>query len=119
MSDVDRRARINGSDAGLLVGGLAPLLVSPVLACLLVPQFTPVFAGFGNDLPSPTRFILRYHPYGFALALLVVAVWQLWPLPETRGVAALVFGIVLTAALWCACVYWLYAPIFRLGAAIG
>jgi len=119
MSDADRRALRTGSDAGLVVGGVAPLVVSWALACVLVPQFTSVFAGFGTELPWPTRFVLRYYPYGLALTLLVVAVWQLWPRAETRGLAVLVFGIVLTAVLWCACLYSLYVPIFHLGATVG
>jgi type II secretory pathway component PulF len=119
MSDAKPSARRTASDTGLVAGGIVPLLASWVLACLLVPQFASVFAGFGPELPWPTRFILRYHPYGFVLALLVVAVWQLWPRAETRGLAALVFGVVLTAVLWCACMYSLYLPIFRLGATVG
>ena len=61
MSDADRRALRTGSDAGLVVGGVAPLVVS-------------------------------------------------W---------ALVFGVVLTAVLWFACLYSLYVPILHLGATVG
>jgi len=52
-------------------------------------------------------------------ALPVAGIWWLWPRSEKRGLAALVSGFGLTALLWCACIYSLYMPIFRLGASVG
>jgi hypothetical protein len=119
MADTDHRRHSLGKDAGLIAGGMAPVLISWGLAQRVIPNFATVLASFGIDLPWSTRFVLHYYPYSFVLALLIIVVWWLWPRSQTRGLAALVCGIGLAAALWCTFIYSLYTPILSLGASVG
>ena len=119
MADSDHRRHSLDEDAGPIMGGMAPVLVCWGLAQLLIPNFATLLVSFGTELPWATRFILHYYDFAFLLALLVVVAWWIWPREESRGLAALVFGVVLAAVLWCAGIYSLYMPIFQLGAIVG
>jgi hypothetical protein len=105
MSEADRSAREAGADAIDVAAGIAPVLVFWGLSCLVFPRVSLYAKVFGNDLPWPAHIVVHYHGYGFVLGLLVVAVWRLWPWPETSGRAALAFGFVLTTALFVGSVY--------------
>lgn len=94
--------------------GMTNVLVVAVAALVFVPKFKLVFDGFGSDLPPATLLMLATYR-GWALAaLLVPAVWLLWPDRQARGVAALLAGIATALALTGFGLWACYSPIFLL-----
>jgi len=110
---------VTSADGLCLAGGAIPLLLVWAIAEFVVPQFASVYASFGAELPTATRWLLASYPYGFVLPVLVVAVWAGWPKPASRGIAALVTGATSVALLVISALIALYLPIFRLGAVVG
>jgi len=99
--------------------GMTNVLVVAVAALVFVPKFKLVFDGFGGDLPQATLLMLAtYRAWGLA-ALLVPAVWLLWPDRQARGVAALLTGIVTALALTGFGLWACYSPIFLLAERVG
>jgi hypothetical protein len=117
-NDIDRK-RFASAGLSWLLGAIAPLLVVWAAAFVVVPRFALVFKNFSADVPLATWILIRYYPYVPVLGLVVLAVWQLWPRAEDRGVAALVAGLLISSVLCVAGIYALYAPIFQLGTSAG
>lgn len=99
--------------------GVLNVLAVAVAALVFVPKFKTMFDGFGADLPLATLLMLAtYRGWGMA-ALLVPAVWLVWPDRQARGVAALFTGIATAVALTGFGLWARYSPIFTLAAMVG
>jgi type II secretory pathway component PulF len=103
---------------GLFLGVSAGIVLA-IGALFVVPQFRDVFVSFGAKLPPETNLLLAtYHWWGI-VPLATFALWAFWRNPLTKGMAALIFGIVSAALLFFFCLWALYAPIFQLAAVEG
>lgn len=106
-------------DRLLPVIGMTNVLVVAVAALVFVPKFKLMFDGFGGDLPQATLLMLAtYRAWGL-VALLVPAVWLLWPDRQARGVVALLTGIATALALTGFGLWACYSPIFLLAERVG
>ena len=115
--------------SNLLAWGAVAIAFCALPAALIfvsVPKFRSLFAGFGADLPDSTLFLLnsRYLVWilpALALLLLVTALTAAaekaiaW---HPRVVGAFAALCVLSLILHALALVALYAPIFRLGAAV-
>jgi hypothetical protein len=113
---------------GLLVAAAlaaAGTVLGAIRAPRVISEFHGLFQGFGADLSAGTRLVLNspYIWWVFAIASLILFVWvaaksQLAPTEGRRMKLALRVLISLTALAYGFAIYWLYLPIFKLGAAI-
>lgn len=99
--------------------GAANLLCVAIAALIVVPSFSPMYEGFGAEMPNISQLFLATYRGWAIFALAVPAVWLLWPNPRTRGVAGLLVGTALALLLVAFGVWALYAPIFALAAVTG
>ena len=81
------------------------------VVCFVVRQNMSWFRSMAFP-PFVTRIVFEDYPSGFMLSFLVVAVWLLWPRPERRGVAVLVFGVAASLLLGLVLMCALIVPIF-------
>ncbi|MBN8741809.1 MAG: hypothetical protein J0H86_20045 [Xanthomonadaceae bacterium] len=119
MSSSSSRPPTTPHDRLLPFIGVTNVLAVAVAALVFVPKFRLLFDGFGSDLPQATLLVLAtYRGWGLA-ALLVPAVWLLWPDRQARAVAALLVGIATALALTGFGLWACYSPIFMLAERVG
>ena len=86
---------------------------------LVVRQFTSMYTNFGVELPFITRSVVEL-PYMFwALPLITLLVWRLWPDRSRGALFALLFAIASLPVCAGIVIFALYLPIFQLGAVVG
>jgi type II secretory pathway component PulF len=117
------------AEVWMLGSGVFSLLLAALLVNLILPQFEPMFAQFGVELPAPTAFVLRFRYAFFLLPLLVPLTWWLLarrvvasPKPGARhapALVALLLAIGLSVLIVPLTLIAMYLPIFRLADAAG
>jgi hypothetical protein len=92
-----------------------PALIVAGLAFLAIPSFMRMYASFGAELPSQTRFLFAWYQVLAFLPFLFLAGWFWWPQRASRGVAALMTSIVLSGVILWFGIWAAYTPLYMLG----
>lgn len=95
--------------------GMVQVLAVAAVAAFFVPHFVDLFRHFGAELPHITRLLVATYRWWPLLALLVPAIWLVWPQPS-RDIAALVLGVILALLLSAFGIWACYTPLLHLAA---
>lgn len=103
----------------MLFGALAVSVVAAAVPTLVVPHFAEMLRNFGAELPLLTRLVMDYAGLLWAIPVVTLLIWRLWP-DRTQGlVLALGFALAMLLGLVPLLIVALYLPIFNLGASVG
>lgn len=89
--------------AALFAAAIAVATALSVACVALLPRWQAIYAQIGFELPLATRLALGLDGWLLLYPVTVAAAGWLWPVPASRGTAALTYGaisgIVLAIAL--------------------
>lgn len=103
----------------LLVMALCMSVIAALVPTFVVPHFAAMHDNFGVDLPFITRIVVDYTLLFWAIPVITLLIWWLWPKRTQAKILALAFSGAALLGLIPLLIFALYLPIFRLGAVVG